>query len=80
MKALNIITLLLVIVGGVNWGLVAFGFNLVEALFGADTMLSDIVYGLVGISALWQIVPLIAAMRTNEVDAEAHTQHARGAR
>jgi uncharacterized membrane protein YuzA (DUF378 family) len=59
MKALTIITLLLVIVGGLNWGLVGlFGFDLVAAIFGAGSPISRIVYVLVGLSAVWQIVPL----------------------
>jgi uncharacterized membrane protein YuzA (DUF378 family) len=73
MKALNLLTLLLVIVGGVNWGLVAMDFNLVAALFGTDTTVTTIIYALVGLSALWQIIPLIKAMRTGEVHAEAAT-------
>lgn len=77
MKALNLITLILVIVGGINWGLVAFDLNLVEALFGADTALSNLVYGLVGLSALWQIAPLLRAMRTGEVAAEANVRPTR---
>lgn len=59
MAILNIITLILVIVGGLNWGLVGLvDFNLVAALFGEVSTLSRIVYILVGISALWQFVPL----------------------
>jgi uncharacterized protein len=60
MRLINILTLVLVIVGGLNWGLVGlFGFDLVAALFGTMSALSRIVYVLVGISALWQIVPLV---------------------
>lgn len=60
MRALNTITLLLVIVGGLNWLLVgAFGFDLVAAIFGPMSVLSRIVYVLVGISALVQIGPLV---------------------
>lgn len=73
MKALNLITLLLVIVGGVNWGLVgAFNFDLVAALFGEGSGLSRLVYILVGLSALWQIVPFAKALRVGEVHAEGH--------
>ena len=63
MKALNIVTLTLVIVGAVNWGLVGFfQFDLVAALFGGqDAALSRIVYGLVGLAGLYQIVPLVRA-------------------
>ena len=64
MKILNTITLLLVIVGGLNWGLVGlFDFDLVAAIFGAGSLLSRIVYVLVGLSAAWQIGPLMALMR-----------------
>jgi len=59
MRALNMITLALLIVGGLNWGLVGLaGFDLVAALFGEMSMLSRIVYVLVGLSAVWQIIPL----------------------
>jgi uncharacterized membrane protein YuzA (DUF378 family) len=59
MTALNKITLLLLIVGGLNWGLVGlFNFDLVAALFGELSLLSRLVYSLVGLSALWQLVPL----------------------
>lgn len=71
MKALNIITLILVIVGGINWGLVgAFDFNLVAALFGEDSTLSRIVYVLVGLSALWQLIPLIRSFGAGESRAQ----------
>ena len=67
MKVLNIITLVLLIVGGLNWGLVGlFGFDLVAAIFGAMSPLSRIVYALVGLSALWQIVPLVTGNTGNQ--------------
>ena len=45
---------ILVIVGAINWGLVGFlGFDLVAALFGETSMLSRIVYGLVGIAGVY---------------------------
>ena len=59
MRALNSITLLLLLVGGLHWGLVGlFDFDLVAALFGEMSMLSRIVYALVGASALYQLIPL----------------------
>ena len=73
MKALNLVTLILVIVGGLNWGLVgAFDFDLVAAIFGDGSALSRLVYVLVGLSALWQIMPLMKAFQVGEVDAEAN--------
>lgn len=60
MTALNILTRVLLIVGGLNWGLVGlFGFDLVAAIFGEMSALSRIVYTLVGLSALYQITTLV---------------------
>ena len=54
MKIINLIALLLVIIGGINWGLIGlFDFNLVDFIFGIGSILSRIIYTLVGISALW---------------------------
>jgi uncharacterized membrane protein YuzA (DUF378 family) len=59
MRLINTITLVLLIVGGLNWGLVGlFDFNLVSALFGEMSPLSRIVYALVGASAVWQLIAL----------------------
>ena len=57
MKTLNFVTLALLIVGGLNWGLVgAARFDLVATLFGGqDALLARVVYIVVGVSALWQI-------------------------
>lgn len=52
-NAVAITALVLLIVGGLNWGLVGlFNFDLVAALFGDMTTLSRIVYVLVGLSAI----------------------------
>ncbi|AKB16134.1 hypothetical protein SAMN02910340_00340 [Methanosarcina thermophila] len=52
----DLIALILVIVGGLNWGLVGlFDFNLVDAIFGAGSTLSRIIYILVGLAALYMI-------------------------
>jgi uncharacterized membrane protein YuzA (DUF378 family) len=59
MRTVNVITLVLLIIGGLNWGLVGlFGFDLVAAIFGEMSAFSRIVYCLVGLSALWQLIPL----------------------
>lgn len=48
--------LILVIIGAINWGLIAlFHFDLVAAIFGDFTVLSRIVYGLVGLAGLYSI-------------------------
>lgn len=67
MKFINIFTLILVIVGGLNWGLVGlFSFDLVAAIFGTGSGLARIVYVLVGLSAAWQIIPLLSATSSGE--------------
>lgn len=58
MKVLNMVTWLLIIVGGINWGLVALAeMNLVDMIFGAGSQLAKIVYILVGVSAVYQLIP-----------------------
>ena len=57
MKALNVTSLVLVIIGGLNWGMVgAFDYNLVNAIFGADSVLARVVYVLVGLAAVYLLV------------------------
>ena len=56
MNAVDWIAMALLIIGGVNWGLVGlFGFDLVATLFGDMTPISRLVYVLVGLSALYSI-------------------------
>jgi uncharacterized membrane protein YuzA (DUF378 family) len=62
MNALDWTALVLVLVGALNWGLVALQWNLVEALFGAGA-LTRIVYGAVGIAALYSIYSLYKARK-----------------
>ncbi len=59
MQALNTTKLVLLIVGGLNWGLVGFfDYNLVDGLFGAGSFLARLVYAVVGLAALWGLVAL----------------------
>lgn len=56
MKKFDVLAAVLVVVGALNWGLVGtVHFNLVAALFGA-TIISSIVYTLVGLAGLYQAV------------------------
>ncbi len=61
MRTLQILALVLVIIGAINWGLIGlFDFNLVALIFGgAESMLTKIIYILVGISGLLSIKELI---------------------
>ena len=56
MGAVDWVAMILLIVGGVNWGLVGlFNFDLVATLFGEMSALSRVVYTVVGLSALYTI-------------------------
>ena len=56
MKVIDKIALVLIIIGAINWWLIGFfGFDLVATIFGEMSVISRIVYGLVGISGLWGI-------------------------
>ena len=61
MKIVDVLALVLLVVGGLNWGLVGIAkFDLVAMLvglsFGQTSMLSSVVYGLVGLAAVYQAV------------------------
>jgi len=55
---LHKIALVLVVIGGLNWGLALFDVNLVSALFGEASALSNIIYGLIGLSALYMLMDI----------------------
>jgi uncharacterized protein len=68
MKKLDLVAVVLLVVGGLNWGLVALArFDLVAALFGMEfgetNALTRIVYGLVGLSAVYIAAQLRAIPR-----------------
>lgn len=72
MKGLDVATAVLLIIGGLNWGLVGLAeFDLVAAIFGTMSPLSRAVYTLVGLSALYQAVQW-TAMRRRWIGAPAH--------
>lgn len=56
MKALHIAAFVLLVVGGLNWALFAFGINLVNILLGSWPVAEQVVYVLVGLSAVYFIV------------------------
>lgn len=76
MRSLNLLAAVLVIVGGLNWGLVAIAeFDLVAWIFGEEfgttNAVTRIVYGLVGISAIYSLVALLGRR-----EAPGHAAHA----
>ena len=71
MKALNAIALTLVIVGALNWGLVAVAeFDLVAEIFGEEfgttNAVTRIVYGLVGLAGVYLAFTLLPAVLTSD--------------
>ncbi|UFS72867.1 DUF378 domain-containing protein [Geomonas sp. RF6] len=65
MHWLDIIVAALLIIGGINWGLVGFfEFNLVAAIFGEGTAMSRVIYALVGLSALYEIFEYTVGFRS----------------
>lgn len=56
MKTIDYISLLLVVIGAINWGLIGFlGFDLIRVIFGDMTVISRIIYSLVGIAGLYSL-------------------------
>lgn len=56
MRIIQKIALVLIIIGAINWGLIGlFEYNLVDSLFGAGSIVSKIIYILVGISGIIDI-------------------------
>ena len=54
--ALDLIAFILVIVGGLNWGLIGFfNYDFIEVIFGTLSTVSKVIYSLIGLSALWMI-------------------------
>ena len=63
---LDVLALLLIIIGGINWGLVGFfRFDLVSFIFGDMSMVTRIIFAIVGLAAIYSIV-LFWKLRTEE--------------
>lgn len=58
-NTLGWITIILVIIGAINWGLVGIAdWNLVNLIFGSVMWLENTIYVLVGLSGIWELVML----------------------
>jgi uncharacterized membrane protein YuzA (DUF378 family) len=82
MRKLDLLAIVLLIVGGLNWGLVALGeFDLVATLFGLDfgetNAATRIVYGLVGLAAVYEVGVLAVRGRTSGRTSATHVPAAR---
>jgi hypothetical protein len=66
MKTLDVIALILVIIGAINWGLIGFfNFDLVSTIFGINTAFTRIIFSVVGIAGLYAI-SYFGRIRNNE--------------
>jgi len=74
LRIVNLFTLLVVILGGINWGLIgAFQFDVISLLFGRGagrtsnpTLTAQVFYVLIGLCAAWQFVVLFRRMLVPE--------------
>lgn len=63
---LDIVALILIIIGGINWGLVGFfNFNLITFIFGSASIVSRIIFAVVGLAAIYSLV-LFFKLNTEE--------------
>lgn len=81
MKKVDLVAIILLVIGGLNWGLVAIAeFDLVATIVGLDfgetNALSRIIYGLVGLSAIYVLVQAVAMRRRWAVSGHASRIHA----
>ena len=68
MKTIDTIALILIIIGAINWGLVGiFNFNLVDYIFGVNSIMSRIIYTVVAIAGLINIVIYFIDLDTPKV-------------
>lgn len=66
MNAVLAISKILVIIGGLNWGLVGLlDFNLVDSIFGVGSVGSKVVYILVGLAAILTILDFVPRNRAS---------------
>jgi hypothetical protein len=63
MNATDYVAWVLIVVGGLNWGLVgAFKYNLVDKIFGVGSGISRVVYVLVGLAAVYSVMAVVAKL------------------
>jgi uncharacterized membrane protein YuzA (DUF378 family) len=74
MKTWNLITLIILIIGGLNMGIYGLtNFNIFSAIFaGSQSGLDRVIEVIVGLCALWQLVPFGKAFSVGELHAEAN--------
>ena len=69
----DLIALILVIIGGLNWGIIGlFNYNVVDAIFGVGSTISRIIYIIVGLAALYMIYFTVRAETYQTHEAAVH--------
>ena len=64
MKALGLVASILLVIGGLNWGLVGlFNVDVVASIFGAGSFLSRLIYVVVGLAAVYMILDVTGVVK-----------------
>lgn len=64
MKLLKLICLILLVIGGLNWGLVGIAnLDVVASLFGEGTVLTKVVYDVVGLAAVLELLSMLGLIK-----------------
>jgi uncharacterized membrane protein YuzA (DUF378 family) len=66
MNAWTSVALAILIIGGLNWLLIGLGYNFIQAIFGADSVILRLIYILFGVCAIVMIYPLLSAVSHKE--------------
>lgn len=77
LKSIDMVAYALLVIGALNWGLIGlFNFDLVAAIFGTMTILSRIVYTIVGVAAVYDLMSLPSIMKRWEIHVRREPVHA----
>ena len=75
MRIMNLVTLALIILGGLNWlSMGVTGYDVIGTALGGAT-LARMAYLIIGLAAIWQLMPGFQSFTAGEVDAEGHIHH-----
>ena len=75
MRNMNLVTLALIILGGLNFlSMGVTGYDVIGTVLGG-AMLARLAYLVIGLAAIWQLMPGFQSLTVGEVDAERHIHH-----
>ena len=77
MRAMNLVTLILIIIGGLNLLIMGIAsYDVLGTLFGGvGSAAARVAYVIIGLSAIWQLMPFVQSFTEGEVSAERHVHH-----